>query len=113
MGATAIKGSNMKKSSFGGFAGMVVGLLCALSVEVNAVELTGDTHGELHYIYHDQQLVVIQDQAYRMALNLKVFDANGKLANRFALRPGLSLRYFAKYQAETREYIVTKIEILK
>lgn len=103
----------MKKNNVRGFTGVVIGLLCALSIQVNAVELIGDTRGELEYIYHDQQMVVIQDQAYRMALNLKVFDVKGKLVNRFALKEGLILRYFAKYQSESSEFIVTKIEILK
>lgn len=103
----------MKKNNIRGFTIMFIGFLCALSVGVSAVELVGDTRGELDYIYHDKQMVVIQDQAYRMALNLKVFDVKGKLVNRFALTPGLSLRYYAKFQSETNEFIVTKIEILK
>jgi len=89
----------------------VVMSFCNLSYG-DGVELVGETRGELHYIYHEKQMLVIQDQAYKMALNLKVFNLKGKPVNRYALKEGQNLHYFAEYSTSSNEYIVTSIKIL-
>ena len=82
-------------------------------VDTQPVKLWGDLRGRLDDIHHDKQVLVVNDQVYRMALNLKVVDERGKLANRYALKVGQSLSFYATFVPKTQQLVVENIQILK
>ncbi len=82
-------------------------------VDTQPVKLWGDLRGHLDDVQHNKQLLVINDQVYRMALSLKVIDERGKSANRYALKTGQSLLFHANFVPKTQQLIVDSIQILQ
>ena len=68
------------------FIGILLSCSCALAQEDSNV-------GNIDYVNPEYLDLVIDDSVYTFALNVKVFDAKGREANRYALRPGSKVKF--------------------
>ena len=72
---------------------LMILLCCVLSLTAFADEDDGVHEGVVNGLDDQYLHVVIDDGVFPFALNAKFSDAKGREVNRFALKPGMQVRY--------------------
>jgi|GEM_PF-2340291 len=100
---------------------IVLILLCLMAgIAVAQDDMSGESGypkghkiGVVDALQHKHNIIVINDFSYLMPLNFKVSDDRGKLVNRFAIKAGDKVEYFAENAVIGSGVQVTWLKIKK
>ncbi|MBB6523826.1 hypothetical protein [Pseudoteredinibacter isoporae] len=90
----------------------MVSVLAQSYDEHGSVQLVGVLRGTIDYVHHDKKQLVIDDRRLTMPLNFKVSDVRGKSSNRFALKTGQNVEFFARYEKSSNTFYVDWLKLL-
>lgn len=83
------------------------------SSEANSDFPFGRNTGEVHGIDYDNKTIIINDFTYHMPINFSVADTYGKQANRYAIKVGSKVEYFAEQSKNRRVFYIQWLKIKK